>query len=102
MMQQQAGDRALLKRQAFVKYFAGDLPVEEARVLAAVQGPTDNGRSDYQSGPPAWRQIDNLHYVRPTEDQLVHPQLQKFLAKRMGAKRVDVEVWNSSKVSGSC
>ncbi|WP_186319255.1 alpha/beta fold hydrolase [Streptomyces sp. SAJ15] len=78
------GGRFRLSRQDFPRFFCPDVDSVRARVLAAAQGPADAGRFDYRSGPPAWREHPT-YYVVAGADQIVHPELQRWLAARMGA-----------------
>lgn len=81
-----ASGRLSLTQPDFVKYFAPDLPREEAAVLATSQGPCDGARFSFVSGPAAWREGKKLFYIVGDGDQIITPELQTFLAKRMGAK----------------
>ena len=78
--------RLLLTQPDYLKYFAPDVNPRDARVLAATQGPLDGGRFTYPSGPPAWRQVKNIHYIVADEDQMIPPALESWFAKRMKAK----------------
>jgi pimeloyl-ACP methyl ester carboxylesterase len=78
--------RVRLSRANFVKYFDPDLPEKEARDLAAVQGPFNPEAFNYTSGPPAWKDTTNLHCIVGTADQIISPQLEEFMGKRIGAK----------------
>ncbi|KAG0016875.1 hypothetical protein BGZ81_011018 [Podila clonocystis] len=71
----------------FVKYFAPDVDKKKAKVMAAVQGPTDQGRFAWKSGPPAWKQKPSW-YVVAGNDQAIQPELQMFCAQRMKAKKI--------------
>lgn len=78
--------RLLLTQPDYLKYFAPDVNRRDAKVLAATQGPLDSGRFAYPSGPPAWKQIENLHYIVADQDQMIPPALEVWFAKRMNAK----------------
>jgi pimeloyl-ACP methyl ester carboxylesterase len=75
-----------LDPDGFLRFFAPDVPVAEARVLAAVQKPIAAGAllSETAFGPPAWRSFPSW-YLITTEDQMLPPDAQRFFAKRMGA-----------------
>ncbi|KAH7245666.1 esterase/lipase/thioesterase domain-containing protein [Fusarium tricinctum] len=79
--------RLYLPPPAYLKYFAPDVHRDEARVLAATQGPFDPLRFGFPSGKPAWKQVKNKHYVVATKDQIIQPELEEFFAKRIGAKK---------------
>jgi pimeloyl-ACP methyl ester carboxylesterase len=79
--------RIYLEEDDYVKHFAVDVPVTEARVLAAAQGPCDTARFGFQSGKPAWKELQqSLYYIIGDNDQVIHPKLQYWFAKRMNAK----------------
>lgn len=81
--------RFTLPQELFPQYFCPDVAPEEARVLAAVQGPSDVARFGFVSGPPAWREHP-CHYVVAENDQIIPPDLERFVAERMGAATVSV------------
>ncbi|KAF9310132.1 hypothetical protein BG003_008884 [Podila horticola] len=83
-----------LSQPNFVKYFAPDVDKTKAKVMAAVQGPSDQGRFVWKSGPPAWKQKPSW-YVVAGNDQIIQPELEMFCAQRMKAKKV-VKVPGSS------
>jgi pimeloyl-ACP methyl ester carboxylesterase len=58
-----------------------DVDPVEARVMAAVQGPSDAARFGFVSGPPAWRE-HRTHYVVAENDQIIPPDLERFMAER--------------------
>ena len=69
----------------FPRLFAQDLDPVEARVLAAVQGPSDAARFKFKSGPTAWREHPSW-YVVAAADGIINPDLERWMAKRMKAK----------------
>ena len=85
-----AGGRLLLSQPDYIRYFAPDANETDAKVLAATQGPFDSDRFEVKSGYPAWRQVKSLHYIKAEKDQLIQPELQTFMAKRMGAKTTEL------------
>ncbi|MEV6768803.1 alpha/beta hydrolase [Nocardia sp. NPDC051030] len=82
--------RVTLPQDKFVEYFAPDVDPVQARIMAAVQGPSDAARFEFISGPPAWREFPTW-YVVAGNDQIISPQLEELLADRMGAKTTKVE-----------
>jgi pimeloyl-ACP methyl ester carboxylesterase len=80
-------DRGFLwiDRAAFAKAFAADVDPVEARVMAAVQKPLGINCFTAKSGPPAWKHLPSWYMVA-TDDQMIPPQAQEFMAKRMGAE----------------
>ncbi|KAF9310133.1 hypothetical protein BG003_008885 [Podila horticola] len=79
--------RVMLSQPDFVEYFAPDVEKTKAKVMAAVQGPCDQGRYVWKSGPSAWKQKPSWHVVAGN-DQIIQPELEMFCAKRMNAKKV--------------
>jgi pimeloyl-ACP methyl ester carboxylesterase len=83
---------------AFPANFAQDLPVREARVLAAVQKPIAGGSFTDLAGPPAWRTLPSWFLVS-TEDRMINPDLLRFMADRIGATTVEVRSSHPSPAS---
>jgi len=73
-----------IDRDGFAKAFAADADPVEARVMAAVQKPLSINSFIAKSGPPAWKHLPSWYMVA-TEDQMIPPQAEQFMAKRMGA-----------------
>lgn len=82
--------RLYLPEPDYLKYFAPDVDVRDAKVLSATQGPFDAGRFEFPSGKPAWKQVKNLFYTIGQNDQIIQPELEAFMAKRMGAKTYEL------------
>lgn len=70
----------------FVQYFAPDVDPAQARVLAAVQKPIAAGEilSEEKFGAPPWKSVP-AWYLVTTNDQMIPPPAQQFMAQRMGA-----------------
>ena len=73
-----------INREKFHHSFAGGATVDEAAVMAAVQKPLSVAAFIGQEGAPAWKTIRSWYLVC-TEDQMIPPSAQEFLAKRMNA-----------------
>ncbi len=73
-----------IDRDGFAKAFAADVDPIEAGIMAAVQKPLSVNSFVAKSGPPAWKRIPSWYMVA-TEDQMISPQAEEFMAKRMGA-----------------
>ncbi|KAG0021497.1 hypothetical protein BGZ82_011325 [Podila clonocystis] len=86
--------RVTLSQPDFCKYFCPDVDVAKARVMAAVQGPSDGARFAWKSGPPAWKEKPAWCIVAE-HDQIIQPELELFCAERMKAKKI-VKVPGSS------
>jgi pimeloyl-ACP methyl ester carboxylesterase len=83
------GDEGRLSEAAFLRDFAGDLPVERARVLYAVQQPFHKALLAGKTQHAAWRTKPSFYAVS-TQDRTIDPDLQRFMAKRMGATTIEV------------
>jgi len=79
-------------------FFAQDIPVEEARVLAAVQKPIAARAFTDLAGPPAWKTLPSWFLVS-TQDRMINPDLERFMADRIGAKTVEVRSSHASPAS---
>src|ERR1700674_365486 len=66
------------------RFFAGDLPEEEQKVVWATQGVPDAHLFGQKMDVPAWRSKPSW-YIVANKDHAVHPELQRFFVKRMGA-----------------
>lgn len=87
-----------LSEEAFLRDFAGDLPPEEARVLCAVQGPISDTLFSGRTTHAAWRDKPSWYAVS-TEDRTIDPDLERFMAKRMGATTIEIAASHVSLVS---
>jgi pimeloyl-ACP methyl ester carboxylesterase len=92
------GDYGQLSEEAFLRDFAGDLPAEKARVLYAVQEPFKRELLAGRTTHAAWRSKPSWYAVS-TEDRTIDPELQRFMAKRMGAKTIEVKASHLSLIS---
>jgi pimeloyl-ACP methyl ester carboxylesterase len=92
------GDEGRLSEEAFVRDFAGDLPEAKARALFAVQWPFQRSLLAGKTTHAAWRSKPTWYAVS-TEDRTINPDLQRFMAKRMGAKTIEVKASHVSLIS---
>ncbi|MGQ9371537.1 alpha/beta fold hydrolase [Azospirillum sp. ST 5-10] len=92
------GDEGRLGEEAFLRDFAGDLPEAKARVLFAVQQPFRRTLLAGRTTNAAWRSKPS-YYAVSTEDRTINPDLQRFLAKRMGAKTIELRASHVSLIS---
>jgi pimeloyl-ACP methyl ester carboxylesterase len=76
----------------------GDLPPEEARVLYAVQQPFKKSLTAERTTNAAWRTKPSFYAVS-TQDRTINPDLERFMAKRMGAKTIEIEASHLSLIS---
>jgi pimeloyl-ACP methyl ester carboxylesterase len=93
-----SGDDGRLNEEAFLRDFAGDVPADKARVLYAVQAPFKRALLADKTTHAAWRSKPSWYAVS-TEDRTINPDLQRFMAKRMGAKTIEVKASHVSLIS---
>jgi pimeloyl-ACP methyl ester carboxylesterase len=92
------GDEGRLSEAAFLRDFAGDLPEAKAKVLYAVQEPFQKTLLAGKTTHAAWRSKPSFYAVS-TEDRTINPDLERFMAKRMGAKTIEVKASHLSLIS---
>jgi pimeloyl-ACP methyl ester carboxylesterase len=93
-----SGDEGRLSEEAFLRDFAGDLPPDKARVLYAVQEPFKKSLLADKTSHAAWRSKPSWYAVS-TDDRTINPDLERFMAKRMGAKTIEVKASHLSLIS---
>ena len=91
-------DWGQLSEEAFLRDFAGDLPADTARVLYAVQAPFKRTLLAGKTTNAAWRSKPSWYAVS-TDDRTINPDLERFMAKRMGAKTIEVKASHVSLIS---
>jgi pimeloyl-ACP methyl ester carboxylesterase len=92
------GNEGRLSEAAFLREFAGDLPTARAKVLYAVQQPFNRALLAGKTTQAAWRSKPSFYAVS-TEDRTIDPGLERFMAKRMGARTVEVKAGHLSLIS---
>lgn len=92
------GDEGRLSEAAFLRDFAGDLPEAKAKVLYAVQQPFQKALLSGKTTQAAWRSKPSWYAVS-TEDRTIDPDLERFMAKRMGAKTIELKASHLSLIS---
>jgi pimeloyl-ACP methyl ester carboxylesterase len=82
----EADDKGYLwiNREKFQSAFASDATDDEAYVMAAVQKPLSVAGFTGEEVVPAWKKIPSWYLVC-TNDHMIPPPAQEFMAKRMGA-----------------
>jgi pimeloyl-ACP methyl ester carboxylesterase len=68
--------------------FAGDLPEQEQKLVWATQGVPAADLFNQKVDGTAWRSKPSW-FIVATKDRTVHPELERFVAKRMGATMVE-------------
>jgi pimeloyl-ACP methyl ester carboxylesterase len=92
------GDEGRLSEVAFLRDFAADLPEAKAKVLYAVQEPFQKALLTGKTTHAAWRSKPSFYAVS-TEDRTINPDLERFMAKRMGARTIEVKASHLSLIS---
>src|SRR6266853_1084732 len=72
-----------------IDYFAGDLSEQEKKLVWATQCVPAPDLFNAKVGGTAWRSKPSW-YIVAKNDRTVHPDLERFVAKRMGAKVTEV------------
>jgi pimeloyl-ACP methyl ester carboxylesterase len=70
--------------------FAGDLPEHEKKLVLATQGVPKPDLFEAKVGGTAWKSKPSW-YIVGKEDRTVHPDLERFFAKRMGATTYELD-----------
>jgi len=92
------GDEGRLSEEAFLRDFAGDLPEARAKVLYALQQPFHDALLTGKTANAVWRSKPS-YYAVSTEDRTINPDLERFMAKRMGAKTIEVKASHLALIS---
>jgi pimeloyl-ACP methyl ester carboxylesterase len=92
------GDEGRLSEAAFLHDFAGDLPEAKAKAFYAVQWPFHKTLLTGKTTHAAWRSKPSWYAVS-MEDRTINPDLERFMAKRMGAKTIEVKASHVSLIS---
>lgn len=92
------GDEGRLSQEAFLHDFAGDLPIARAKALFAAQQPFNKALLTAKTTQAAWRSKRSFYAVS-TEDRTINPDLERFMAKRMGARTIEVDASHLSLIS---
>jgi len=92
------GDEGRLSEAAFLRDFAGDLPEARAKVLYAAQQPFHKALLTAKTTHAAWSSKPSFYAVS-TDDRTINPDLERFMAKRMGATTIEVKASHLSLIS---
>lgn len=87
-----------IDKAGFHKAFVGDANASEAAVMAVVQKPLSVKSFTDKSTSPAWRTIPSW-YLISTNDQMIPPPAQEFMAKRMNATQRSIPASHASMVA---
>lgn len=83
------GDEGRLSEETFLRDFAPDLPPGRARALFAAQWPFHKALTTGRTSNAAWRSKPSFYAVS-TQDRVIDPGLQRFMAKRMNATTIEL------------
>ena len=92
------GDIGRLSEEAFLRDFAGDLPTARARALYATQQPFHRPLITTPTTQAAWRTKPNFYAVS-RNDRTINPDLERFMAKRIGAQTIELDSSHVSMLS---
>ncbi|MEH2333781.1 alpha/beta fold hydrolase [Nostoc sp.] len=84
----------------FQEAFAQDVDAVQARVMAAVQKPIAIKNFDEKVTKPAWKSKPSWYQVSDN-DRMISPELERFMAKRIGATVISLPSSHASMVSHS-
>jgi pimeloyl-ACP methyl ester carboxylesterase len=79
-----------VKQDLFPKQFAADVPLAQAKLMAATQRPITAAALNEASGEPAWHTIPSWSLI-PTADKNIPLKAQEFMAQRAHAHTVEVK-----------
>ena len=88
----------LLSQQAFLDDFANGVPRRKALVLYAVQGATAASIFAEHTTATAWKSKPT-YYAVSKQDRTIAPEFERFLAKRMHARTIEVNAGHLSMIS---
>jgi pimeloyl-ACP methyl ester carboxylesterase len=79
-----------IDRAKFHEVFAKDVSAAEARIMAATQRPIAAVCFEQTVPSAAWKSIPSWYLVA-SDDQAINPDLERFMAKRIGATTIEVK-----------
>ena len=79
-----------IDRAKFHDVFGKDLSEADARVMAATQKPLNKSVFGASMALTAWKTISSW-YIVSSQDRAINPELERFYAKRMGAKTTEIK-----------
>lgn len=92
------GDEGRLTQQSFLRDFVPDLALAEAKALYAAQWPFNKALLAGRTSQAAWRSKPAFYAVS-SDDRVIDPSLQRFMAKRMGARTLELQASHTSLLS---
>jgi len=85
-----SGDYFFLSQEGIKTAFAADVSSKTQGLLYATQIPANKALFGGESIEPAWKQKPSW-YIVAKSDKAIHPDLERFMAKRMNAKTTEIE-----------
>ena len=85
-----SGGFGQLNEESFLRDFAGDIPADKAKALYAVQGRIADTLFASKTTEAAWR-TKPTWYAVSVNDRTTNPELERYLAKRMGAHTIELQ-----------
>jgi pimeloyl-ACP methyl ester carboxylesterase len=79
-----------IDRAQFHEIFAADLPRVQTSVMAVTQKPLTGSVFTATAKVAAWRNTPSW-FVVAQQDNVINPDLERFFAKRMGAKTIEIK-----------
>jgi pimeloyl-ACP methyl ester carboxylesterase len=89
---------AQLDETTFLADFAGGVPADRARALYAVQGRNRSTLGAERTTVAAWRDKPSWYQVSG-QDRTINPDLERFLAQRMGAHTIELDTSHVSLIT---
>ena len=86
----EVADGRIWLRPEGTKYFCGDLSEQEQKLVWATQGAPKPDLFEAKVGGTAWKSKPSW-YIVAIKDYTVHPDLERSLAKRMGATTYELD-----------
>src|SRR6267378_1562264 len=83
-------DGRIWLRPSGTKYFCGDLSEQEQKLVWATQGVPKPDLFEAKVGGTAWKSKPSW-YIVGKKDRTVHPDLERAVAKRMGATTYEID-----------
>jgi pimeloyl-ACP methyl ester carboxylesterase len=84
-----SGSAVFISEEGVKKAFATDLGAKQQALIYATQTPAKNTVFDDKSGEPAWKHKPTW-FIVAQNDKTIHPDLERFMAKRMNAKTIEI------------
>jgi pimeloyl-ACP methyl ester carboxylesterase len=83
------GGYVFISEEGVKNVFADELSPKQQALVYATQTPASHTIFDDKSGEPAWKNKPTW-YVVAKNDKTIHPDLERFMAKRMNAKTTEL------------